>query len=83
MDDSNKGESYFSVDKKYKNWCTGGLWFNETICQNIHGTLFEEFFVRAREDRYDIMCGLYAYNQRKENSTGATDFHRGSPLTRY
>ena len=27
------------------------------------------------------MCGLYAYNQCKENSTGATDFKVGRPLT--
>ena len=23
------------------------------------------FFVTAREDRYDLMCGLYAHNKRK------------------
>ena len=29
------------------------------------------------------MCGLYAYNQCKENSTCATDFHGVWPLPRY
>ena len=37
-------------------------------------------FVTARLDRYDHMCGLYSYNQHKDNSTSATDFHDGWPL---
>ena len=39
-----------------------------------------EFFVTAREDRYDLMCGLYAQEKRKYKSTGTTDFHGGQHL---
>ena len=75
-----KEQINFAVDKQYVYWCTGGTWFNWEICHNLHGTVFEELFVTAREDRYDIMCGLYAYNQREENSTDAPDFHDGWTL---
>ena len=37
----------------------------------------------ACEDRYDLMGRLHAYNTRKENSTGATDFHGGRALPEY
>ena len=36
-------------------WCTGGMWFNEIVCNNLNGPLFEKFLVTARENRYDIM----------------------------
>ena len=58
---------YFAVDENYEEWCAGGPWFNETICQSLHGPLFEELFVTAHEDRYYIVCGLYAYDQCKES----------------
>ena len=51
---------YFAVDENYEEWCAGGPWFNETICQSLHGPLFEELFVTACQDRYYLMCGLYA-----------------------
>ena len=50
--------------------------------QNLRGHLFEELFVAACEDRYDVMCGLYAHDQHKEKSTGETDFHGGQPIPR-
>ena len=28
---------------------------------NLHGPIFEEFFITASQDRCDIMCGLHAY----------------------
>ena len=55
-------------------------WFNETICQRLHGPLFEELFVTARQDMYGLMCGLHAYKTRKYKSTVATDFHDCWPL---
>ena len=48
-------------------------YFNDTICQNLHDLIYEEFFFKLREDRYDIMHELYAYYQCKEKSTGAID----------
>ena len=44
------------------------------------GPLFEDFFVISREGRYDLMCGLHAYNKRQENSTNQTDFSGGQTL---
>ena len=60
------------------------------IVQEVHGSmrnfviifiaLYLRFFVTSREHIYDLMCGLYAYNKGKENSTGATYFLGGRPL---
>ena len=51
--------------------------------QNLHGPLLWEFFTTEGQDRYALMCELHAYNKRKENSTGATDFHGCWPLQEY
>ena len=58
-----KEHSKFSVEKHFIEWCTGIPWFNETIFHNLYGTIFEELFVTSRQDRYDLMCGLHAYNK--------------------
>ena len=75
-----KEQYYFSVDKHHGELCAGGPCFNETVYQNLHGHLFEEFFVTELQYRYDIMCVLYAYKKCKDISTGATYFHGGRPL---
>ena len=71
----------FAVDKQYGEWCIGGPWFNEKICQSLHGPLCEELFVTVRQYIYDLMCGLYACGKRNYNSTNAIDFHGGWPMT--
>ena len=69
------------MDEHYGKCCTGEPWFNDTIYHNVHGPLFKELFVTAREDRYDLFCGLHVYNKRKETSIGATDLHGGWTLS--
>ena len=54
-----KEQINFVLDEHYGGLCIGGPQFNDKFCHNLHGTLFEEFFVTAVEDIYDIMCGLY------------------------
>ena len=61
-----KGKYHFAVDEQYKEWCTGRTWFNGKFFQNLHGPLFEKLFVTSREGRYDLMCGLHAYDKQKE-----------------
>ena len=50
---------------------------------NLHCPIFEEFFVTARQDIYDLMCGLYVYKKDNDKSTGATNFGGGRPLKEY
>ena len=73
----------FSVEEHFIEWCTELPRFNGIIFRNLHGPIFEELFVIARQDRYDLMCGLYAYNKDNDNSTDATDFGGGRPLPEY
>ena len=63
-------------------WCTGGPWFNETICRNLHGPIFQEFLVTAYQDRYNIICGIHDYNK-KDKSNDAPNFGGGRPLPEY
>ena len=48
--------------------------------KSLHGHLFEELFVTARQDRFDIMCGLHNYEKCKYESTGETNFHGDRPI---
>ena len=43
-----KDKCDFSVDKNFPCWCTGGLWYNTTICKNLHGPVFEYYFFTAQ-----------------------------------
>ena len=75
-----KEQYEFSAQDHFIEWCTGGPWFNETILRNLHGPIFEEFFVTTCQDRYELMCGLHAYNKENDKSTYATDFGVRIPL---
>ena len=46
---------------------------------NIHGTIFEGFFVTSRQDIYDQMCGLHAYNKENDKSTDEANFFVEDP----
>ena len=48
------------MDENNEKCCTGGPWFIGTIFQSFHGPLFEQLFVTAHQNRYDIICGLHA-----------------------
>ena len=41
---------YFSFDKCFSRWCTGGPWYNKTIFQNLHKPISEVFFLYAKTD---------------------------------
>ena len=46
---------------KIPHWIELGPWHNKTICHNLCGSIFEYFFVTARQDIYDIVCAVNAY----------------------
>ena len=75
-----KDQHGFSADKSFPRWCTGGRWYNTTICQNLHRPIFEDFFVTVRQDIYSMMCGLHIYYKLNDESTDATRFGGGRPL---
>ena len=60
---------------------TGRPWYNTSICNKLHGKVFEGFIRNARTDRYNIMCYIYAYE--KEHQSSCDDGIRcgGCPLT--
>ena len=58
-----------SVEYNLIEWCTGGPWFNEIICWNLHGTIFEELFITPRQYIYDLMCRLHDYEKESDKST--------------
>ena len=60
-----KDQNNASVDKLYEEWCKIGPRFYEIFFQNLLGPLFDGFFVTVCQYRYDLMCGLYAYDKRK------------------
>ena len=75
-----KDQHEFYVEENYIEWCTGGPWFNETTFRNLHSPTFDEFFVTARQYRYELMCGLYSYNKENYRSTDATKFGGGRTI---
>ena len=45
--------------------------------------IFEDSFVTAHQDRYELMCGLHAYNKINDKSTDATSLDGTRPLPQY
>ena len=44
-----------------------GPWHNKNICYKLYGTNFEGFIIKARTDRYNIMCSLVAHDRLQDN----------------
>ena len=68
-----KDQYKFVVEEHLIEWCTGGPLFNDFLW-NLHGPKFEELFVTSCQDRYDILCGLHAYDKDNDRSTDAKKF---------
>ena len=47
----------FSIDEHFPCWSAGGPWYNTIISKNLHGPIFEGFFVTSIQSRYKLMCG--------------------------
>ena len=71
----------FAVEEHFIEQCKVGPFFNKKNCQNLHSPIFEELFVTTRQDRYELMCGLYAFDKNNDKSTDATKFGGIIPLT--
>ena len=53
----------YEMDKLNSEWMTGGTWYNKSICNKLHGKVFEGFIRNARTDRYNIMFYIDAYEK--------------------
>ena len=51
------------MDKLNSKWMTGGPWYNKSICNKLHGKVFEGFIRNARTDRYNIMFYIDAHEK--------------------
>ena len=51
------------MKKNNPDWITGGPWYNKSICKKIYGTVFENYIINARTDRYKIMCYIDAHEK--------------------
>ena len=45
--------------------------------------MFEDYFSTARQDIYDLVCGLYAYDQKTDKTKVSSDFNGGHQLLKY
>ena len=50
----------YDMDEQNSKWMTGSTWYNTSICEKLHGKLFEVFIINERTDRYNIMCSIDA-----------------------
>ena len=53
----------FAIEEKFMELCTLLPCFHGTICCNLYAPIFEEVFVTDYQYRYDLMCGLHAYEK--------------------
>ena len=63
MDDTNKGEIGFAVDEHFPHWCIGGPWYKRNKFHNLNEPVFEDLCCSLLQYRYELICGLHAYNR--------------------
>ena len=51
------------MDKHNSDWITGVPWYNTSICEKLHGNVFEGFIRNTITDRYNIMCSIYEHEK--------------------
>ena len=61
---SNEKMKYEINESNYQDWFNKGPWYNTDICSRFLRSLFEYFIIHARTYRYNIMCSLFAHNQK-------------------
>ena len=49
--------------KHNSDWITGGTWYKTSICEKLHGKMFEEIIRNERSDRYNIVCSIDAHEK--------------------
>ena len=49
--------------KHNSDWITGGPWYKTSICEKLHGKMFEELIRNERSDRYNIVCSIDAHEK--------------------
>ena len=65
----NTYEKYkFDLEENHDEWCKGGPQFHQSIFLNLQGYQFEDYFVTARQDIYDLMYGLQAYDKKTDTT---------------
>ena len=53
----------YDMDNQNSEWTTGGPWYNTSICNKLHGKVFEGFIRNSRTDRSNIMCSIDAHQK--------------------
>ena len=74
-----KREPSFLLMKNYP-WCKNEPWYTKKIYRNLHGHVFEYLFVTAYQDRYELMCGLNAYDKLHKTFSLSVSAGSGLPL---
>ena len=59
-----KNKIKFHIQELCTRWIFNGLWYNLTICLQLHGYLFENYSNTGRKYRYDLICVIYTYNKK-------------------
>ena len=59
--------------KHNSDWITGGTWYKTSICEKLHGKMFEEIIRNERSDRYNIVCSIDAH---EKNNPSEHDYGR-------
>ena len=77
-----KEKFYPSSDETFR-WYTGGLWYNTTIFDDLHGTVSDYLFFTARQYRYELICSLHAYDKLHEKPSDKMKFGGGRSLPNY
>ena len=59
----NNKELKHEMDIQNSYLLTSGPWYNPSICKKLNEKLFEIFIINERNDRYNIMCYIDAYER--------------------
>ena len=58
----------YDIEKNNPDWIIDGPWYNTSICEKSHGTVFENFIINSITDRYNLMCYIDSHYKQYPSS---------------
>ena len=64
---SNKKTS-FDLKKNGPSWIFNGPWNTTTIFSRLNGSVFEDYCITAKHEKYNLMCSIEAHTKIRNHS---------------
>ena len=59
----------FDFKNHFPSWILNDPWYTTTMCSQLYGSVFGDYFATAKRDKYNLMCSIEAHRKIRNQST--------------